>query len=284
MGITHRLIYIGETMEMGLFSARFTKEGPGVRKDEPKKKGLARFFEVLFRDYGNIVKVNFLFLLCCIPMTLTLLFGYLFHQYLGMLLIAVVLYLLSCLLLGMGMTSMHGILVKVVRDEPFYMWHEFKRYWKDNWKQSMSAGVLFGTALALECVAAWYYLRVQSNLRVVFLAVVMFSFFALVVSWTFTCLQMLFLDMKLGVMVKNSLLILCGYIKRTLPAGLLMILIFGGVFLYTPVPFLPIVLLLGLPAITALVGDLWAWPVMEELFQITQRQAEKKGTTESQNP
>lgn len=268
---------------MGLFSARYTKEGPGVRKDEPKKKGLARFFEVLFRDYGNIFKVNFLFLLCCIPMTATLLFGYIFHEYLGMLLIAAVLYLLSSMLLGIGMTSMHGILVKIVRDEPFYMWHEFKRYWKANWKQSMTAGVLFGAVLALECVSGWYYLRVQSNLRVLFLAVVMFSLFALVVSWLFTCLQMLFLDMKIGPMVKNSLLIMCGFVKRTLPAGLLMLLIFGGIFLYTPVPFLPFVLLLGLPAITALIGDLWAWPVMEELFHITEQQAAKKEAQENEN-
>ena len=61
----------------------YTKEGPGVRKDQPPKKGIPRFFEILMRDYGHLLKVNFLFLLCCLPMVTVVLFGLLFHQYLG---------------------------------------------------------------------------------------------------------------------------------------------------------------------------------------------------------
>ena len=52
---------------MGFFSNMYTKEGPGVRKDQPPKKGIPRFFEILMRDYGHLLKVNFLFLLCCLP-------------------------------------------------------------------------------------------------------------------------------------------------------------------------------------------------------------------------
>ena len=56
----------------------YTKEGPGVRKDQPPKKGIPRFFEILMRDYGHLLKVNFLFLLCCLPMVTVVLFGLLF--------------------------------------------------------------------------------------------------------------------------------------------------------------------------------------------------------------
>ena len=115
---------------MGFFSNMYTKEGPGVRKDQPPKKGIPRFFEILMRDYGHLLKVNFLFLLCCLPMVTVVLFGLLFHQYLGMLLIAAVLYLLCAVLVGPAMTCLHGITVKTVRDEPCYMWHEFKKCWK----------------------------------------------------------------------------------------------------------------------------------------------------------
>ena len=41
----------------------YTKEGPGVRKDQPPKKGAARFFEILFRDYGHILMLKFLYLI-----------------------------------------------------------------------------------------------------------------------------------------------------------------------------------------------------------------------------
>ena len=145
-------------VDMGFFSNMYTKEGPGVRKDQPPKKGIPRFFEILMRDYGHLLKVNFLFLLCCLPMVTVVLFGLLFHQYLGMLLIAAVLYLLCAVLVGPAMTCLHGITVKTVRDEPCYMWHEFKKCWKGNWKQSVPAGVLFCTLLAMECIAAWYYM------------------------------------------------------------------------------------------------------------------------------
>ena len=144
----------------------YTKEGPGVRKDQPPKKGIPRFFEILMRDYGHLLKVNFLFLLCCLPMVTVVLFGLLFHQYLGMLLIAAVLYLLCAVLVGPAMTCLHGITVKTVRDEPCYMWHEFKKCWKGNWKQSVPAGVLFCTLLAMECIAAWYYMFMQSEMNV----------------------------------------------------------------------------------------------------------------------
>ena len=63
---------------MGFFSNMYTKEGPGVRKDQPPKKGIPRFFEILMRDYGHPLKVNFLFLLCCLPMVTVVLFGLLF--------------------------------------------------------------------------------------------------------------------------------------------------------------------------------------------------------------
>lgn len=61
----------------------YTKEGPGVRKDQPPKKGIPRFFEILMRDYGHLLKVNFLFLLCCLPMVTVVLFGLLLHPVSG---------------------------------------------------------------------------------------------------------------------------------------------------------------------------------------------------------
>ena len=70
---------------MGFFSNMYTKEGPGVRKDQPPKKGIPRFFEILMRDYGHLLKVNFLFLLCCLPMVTVVLFGLLFWEPLAML-------------------------------------------------------------------------------------------------------------------------------------------------------------------------------------------------------
>ena len=39
---------------MGLFHQNFDKPGPGVSPDAPRKKGAARFFEILGRDFSTI--------------------------------------------------------------------------------------------------------------------------------------------------------------------------------------------------------------------------------------
>ncbi|MFN7026670.1 MAG: DUF624 domain-containing protein [Pseudorhizobium sp.] len=45
---------------------RWTKEGPGVPKDAPRKTGLALFWETLTREWLEIVKLNILFLLAAL--------------------------------------------------------------------------------------------------------------------------------------------------------------------------------------------------------------------------
>ena len=52
---------------MGIFNRNFNKPGPGVNKDEPRKKGFARFFELLIRDFGDLVKLNMILFICVLP-------------------------------------------------------------------------------------------------------------------------------------------------------------------------------------------------------------------------
>lgn len=52
---------------MGLFNPNYSKPGPGVSKDEPKKKGLARFYQIFIRKFWDLIKLNFLYTLTLIP-------------------------------------------------------------------------------------------------------------------------------------------------------------------------------------------------------------------------
>ena len=45
----------------------WTKEGPGIPKDAPAKTGLALFADILAREWWEMVKLNILFLLACLP-------------------------------------------------------------------------------------------------------------------------------------------------------------------------------------------------------------------------
>lgn len=51
---------------MGLFN-NYSKPGPGVSKDEKKKKGLILFFELLTRKFGAYITLNIVYLFTLIP-------------------------------------------------------------------------------------------------------------------------------------------------------------------------------------------------------------------------
>lgn len=51
---------------MGLFN--YSKPGPGVDKNAPKKRGIFLFFEILGRKFWNMCKVNMLYFICSLPM------------------------------------------------------------------------------------------------------------------------------------------------------------------------------------------------------------------------
>ena len=50
-----------------MFRPSYLKEGPGIAKDAPEKTGTAWVGETLAREFWQLVKLNVLFLLCCLP-------------------------------------------------------------------------------------------------------------------------------------------------------------------------------------------------------------------------
>lgn len=49
----------------GLFD--YTKEGPGIRKDAPKKKAIFVFFETFFRNFFKFISINVVYILLSLP-------------------------------------------------------------------------------------------------------------------------------------------------------------------------------------------------------------------------
>lgn len=52
---------------MGLFNSNYTKPGPGIEKDSPKKKGLSLFYELLFRKFWRLLQLNLLYIVTLLP-------------------------------------------------------------------------------------------------------------------------------------------------------------------------------------------------------------------------
>ena len=77
---------------MGLFfsSDRFTRPGPGVRPDAPRKKGVARLAEIMGRDMWNFFRAGFLAFLGCLPFIIGMFFAVETHALLFMLLAGII--------------------------------------------------------------------------------------------------------------------------------------------------------------------------------------------------
>ena len=51
---------------MALYN-RYMKDGPGVRKDAPKKKAFFAFFDIYIKRFWKLIELNLLYFICCIP-------------------------------------------------------------------------------------------------------------------------------------------------------------------------------------------------------------------------
>ena len=125
---------------MGIFNRNFDRPGPGVSKDAPRKKGAARYFEVLGRDWGSFWKASLLCLLGYIPWGLLTGVGLLT----GSLLFALAGGLVGGAIAGPALAGLHDTVLRALRDEPGYWWHVYKRAFKNNWRAALAPGALLG--------------------------------------------------------------------------------------------------------------------------------------------
>ena len=113
---------------MGLFKSNYDKPGPGVSKDEPRKKGIPRFFEVFAGNIGDHIKLSLMFCICVIP-TAALFFTGLVGLYTG---VAFILSLVFAFPVGGAAVALVFCITKMLRDEPGYVWYDFKRKFLEN--------------------------------------------------------------------------------------------------------------------------------------------------------
>lgn len=270
---------MGVFFKVGLFSSNYNRPGPGVPKDAPKKKGIMRFFEIVGRDMGNLVKVNFLFSVCCIPMLVVIWFAYItwffVGQYLGIMAICFVLIILCGMLVGPATSALHAVLADMVRDEPSYVWHTFRDKFKKNFKQAGFLGMFFNFIFCLEAVAGYFYLlgAVQKP-NVLLIALYIFNLILIISVSLYAFLQEVYLDLKNFAILKNSLLLTFGMAKRSLPATLWVLVTTFVAVLFAPIS--GFLFFIFLPALIFLVADMWLWPTMESTFHISDLLAQRR--------
>lgn len=175
---------------MGMFQW-YMKEGKGVEKDEPQKRGFFRFMDIFFRKFWRFLRLNLIYVLLSIPTFLVvfLLSGLisgnllggvvqnLMAEVLGLpapdmanpefaqmmlwfdLLIRLVISILFMALWGMGPVTagFTYVLRNFSREEHAWVWSDFWEHTRKNFKQAIALWLIDIVVFVLMSVAIFFY-------------------------------------------------------------------------------------------------------------------------------
>ena len=248
---------------MSLFRFNFDKAGPGVDKDTPPKKGLARWWEIFVRDFSALMVGNLLLVLCGLPMLASSVFFYLTSTTGQPWVPALLLNIAFAVPLGPALAAMHRLTLQMCRDVPFFTWHEFKKAYKQDFKQGAAAMVVFALLgdLVLFSMCMLPYMDDVRPVHVGMLLLGCYIWFSMI-NTVFQ--QIALIDMKLSAIFRNSVVLVVaagwrGVVMVFIDLALLVVVLAYGQVIAP-------LLLFGFFGFTIMTTDLIFWPRFDQLF------------------
>ena len=184
---------------MGLFTRNFDKPGPGVSPDAPRKKGAARFFEILGRDFSTIWLAGILAMLGGLPFAAGVWFAVETHSLVPLVIAGV----LGGMIAAPQIVGLNDTILRTLRDEPGYWWETYRRTWKRNLKESLLPGAVCGLLLAMELFSLCH-IDIASGQVAVITVLVALILLAGIAQYLYV--QVALLDLSFAGLLKNSLI------------------------------------------------------------------------------
>lgn len=185
----------------GLFDP--TKEGPGIRKDAPKKKAFFVFFETFFRNFFKFVSINLAYVFISLPIVT--------H--------------------GMASAGITNVTRNIARDKHSFGLSDFFETIRKNWKQSLAVGFINTIITALLGFAIWFYNESYIQTEQIM------SFFGLVISLSLAAIfammnfyiytLMITFDFSLKTLYKNSFKFVFVNLWRNLLCGIILLAVYA---------------------------------------------------------
>ncbi|MCL2249338.1 MAG: hypothetical protein FWC13_08710 [Oscillospiraceae bacterium] len=257
---------------MPIFSRNFNKPGPGVPKDEPRKKGAARFFELLVRDFWELMKLNILFSLTALPSVATFIIGF-FGIIPEMSFVLIIAAIVLAFPIGGGLSACIYYITKLMRDDPSFVWYEYKRKLMENVRQAAPVGMIC-TAFIYAHIMIWTSLwatlvaeQPVGDLAWYIIGFISLVIFFLIVPYIF--LHFAYIDLKSLQTIKNSVLMSFGYFPRSFMGSLLGNIIWIVFVLFMPISIIafPVIPLIAF-TMSMLLCMMWVWPPFNKHFSI----------------
>ena len=211
----------------------YNTPGKGVSKDEPPKKGIALFGDILLRRFWKMVSLNFLYFLFSIPaliimwfmiyVVLTFFFSGLMADdpqlQRGVTQICMCLTCVVYALFGGGAptAAMTYVLRNYREDRHSWVWADFKEKLFENFKQGTAVFAIDMVFIFLLSINYWFYsVYAASNIAAFFLQglmAVLFLIFLLMHAYIYPI--MISFDMKIRDIYKKSFLLAIGKLPTT---------------------------------------------------------------------
>lgn len=211
---------------MGIFDQE--SAGVGIPKNAPRKKGIARFFELFFRKFWKLIQVNMLYFVFFIPLLLA---GYAVLKISDNTIFFVM--ALFCIavfaaVIGPATAGMMKILRNYFLEKHSFILTDFKAAFTQNYKKAAVVGIL--DIIAALAVGASVYVYPQLakvyGQGVMILFVISVSVGLVVVMMNFYAyLMIIATELSLKNIIKNSLALACVALKKNLLTLLLSLLV-----------------------------------------------------------
>jgi len=250
---------------MGFFTPNFNKAGRGVSKDEPRKKGFRRFIEIITRDFRDLMKVNLLFFLCILPSAALFSWGLL-----GNLVIVLILSVIAAYPVGGAVTASFFCITRMLRDDPGFLWDDFKRKFLENHRLAGAAGILTAAFVYTQIFLFWLPILADwevADTAWIIAALLLFILFFMFAPYVF--LQFAYINLGTFTIIKNSTLLALSNLGRSLMGLICGLIPWVVMTLFFPITlvFLPIVPFFFF-VLSWLLSLMWVWPVFDKHFSV----------------
>lgn len=166
----------------------YSKAGAGIDRNAPKKTGFPLLVEILLREFTTLFKLNFICLICCIPIVT----------------------------IGPAMGALTSVTLKMVKDEPVDWFYDFKEAFKKNWKQSFLIGLIqIITVLCIGC-SILYYVQLEGIAYYCMMFISISAAIIIFMSFIYQYSMSIMVNLKLRDIIKNSFLLSILNIKNSI--------------------------------------------------------------------
>ena len=233
---------------MGFFKSSYTKEGPGVDKNAPKKAAFVVFLEIYSRKFWQLILANLLYALVSLPIVTV----------------------------GLANAGLCYITRNFAREKHAFIAGDFFDTIRKNWKQALPVGIinlLLGVVLAYAVFFYFNFTVAGDVISTILLAIVFLFTLLYIFLQYYIYLMMITFKFTIKQLYKNSLIMAASCWKSNLIISVVMLLVYaavGGIALLLPgdiaVAFLVFMYALLLPSFQSLLTQFCAFPEIKRLI------------------